>query len=239
MSQTTENNNINMNKIIIDTLEEIDIKDNTIDLSIKTKKLTINVEGQVLINEIENKNEDLELTINLKEKSTLIYNRFMIHEKMNNIITINQNNKSNIIFNYSIIANNKNNLIIKSNINGNDNNTEINVKAITQNEGNCVIETTGSIKEKVENNNLIENIKVLLLNDKESVIIPNLLVSSNEVEVNHAATISGIDKNYMFYLNSKGINNNNAIKLIKNGFLLSNMNIKEETKEMIKQMIEN
>lgn len=239
MSQTTENNNINMNKIIIDTLEEIDIKDNTIDLSIKTKKLTINVEGQVLINEIENKNEDLELTINLKEKSTLIYNRFMIHEKMNNIITINQNNKSNIIFNYSIIANNKNNLIIKSNINGNDNNTEINVKAITQNEGNCVIETTGSIKEKVENNNLIENIKVLLLNDKESVIVPNLLVSSNEVEVNHAATISGIDKNYMFYLNSKGINNNNAIKLIKNGFLLSNMNIKEETKEMIKQMIEN
>jgi Fe-S cluster assembly scaffold protein SufB len=85
-------------------------------------------------------------------------------------------------------------------------------------------------------NNLIESIKILVLNNEESVCIPNLLVSSNEVEVNHAATISCIDPNYLFYLNSKGISNESATKLIKNGYLLNNLNINSEIKEKINEL---
>ena len=83
----------------------------------------------------------------------------------------------------------------------------------------------------------LEDIKVLLLNDEESIIIPNLLVSSNEIEVNHAATISGIDQNYLFYLNSKGISNEASEKLIKNGYLVGNLDITKEQKERIEEML--
>ncbi len=227
-----------MNKICIDKENVIDIKDNAISLDIKVEKLTINVKGKVLIQEINKKeNENLTLTINVEPNSSLIYNRFMIHDKTENKIILNQDNNSSVSFNYSFITNDKCKLTFDSNLNGNDNNTEIKIKAVTENKGSANITSTADTKPRIINNNLIESIKILMLNDEESVCIPNLLVSSNEVEVNHAATISGIDENYLFYLNSKGLSNASAIKLIKNGYLLSNLAINEEIKKEIEELI--
>ena len=97
-----------MNKIIIDKENNIDIKNNVIELDIQVNELTINIEGKVLLNEINTKdNEELDLTINLLPNSELIYNRFIIYKNMNNKITINQDNNSSMRFNYSLIANEK------------------------------------------------------------------------------------------------------------------------------------
>lgn len=227
-----------MNKIFIDKENVIEIKDNAVALEINSTELTINVKGKVLIQEISKKsNETLNLTINIEPNSSLIYNRFMIHDKIDNKITLNQQNNSSAIFNYSFIANNKCNLILNSNLNGDNNETEIKVKAVTENLGSTNITSTADTKPKILNNNLLESIKILMLNDEESVCVPNLLVSSNEVEVDHAATISGIDENYLFYLNSKGISTVSATKLIKNGYLLSNLDINEEIKKEIEELI--
>lgn len=227
-----------MNKLIIDKENNIDIKNNVIELDIEVKELTINIEGRVLINEITKKDsEELNLIINIKPNSELVYNRFIIHNTMNNKFIINQENNSSMRFNYSIIANNKCKLDFDSNINGDNNKTEIYVRAVTQDTGSVNIKQTADTKPKIKDNNLLESIKVLLLNDEESVIEPNLLVSSNEIEVNHAATLSSIDKDYLFYLNSKGISNDKAKELIKEGFLLSNLDITKEQREQIKELI--
>lgn len=227
-----------MNKLLIDKENNIEIKDNVVDLIINVKDLVINVKGKVLIQEISKKdNEELNLTINMEPNSSLIYNRFIIHKKANNKITINQNNNSNITFNYSFIANDKVNLLCNSNLSGNNNETEIKIKAVTENKGSTKITSTAEVIPRIENNHLIESIKILLLNNEESVCIPNLLVSSNEVEVNHAATISSIDKDYLFYLNSKGLSNESATNLIKNGYLLSNLDINQKIKEQIEELI--
>lgn len=227
-----------MNKLLIDKENNIEIKDNAIELDIKVKDLTLNIKGSVLINEI-NKydNEELNLTINIEPKSSLIYNRFILHNKANNKITINQDNTSNVSFNYSIIATDKVELTINSSLTGNDNETSIKVASVTENKGKVIITSTADVLPKIENNNLLESIKILLLNDEESVCIPNLLVSSNEVEVNHAATISGIPQDYLFYLNSKGLSNEAATKLIKNGYLINNLDINKEIKEQILGLI--
>ncbi len=227
-----------MNKLLIDKENNIEIKDNAIELDIKVKDLTLNIKGNVLINEI-NKydNEELNLTINIEPKSSLIYNRFILHNKANNKITINQDNTSNVSFNYSIIATDKVELTINSSLTGNDNETSIKVASVTENKGKVIITSTADVLPKIENNNLLESIKILLLNDEESVCIPNLLVSSNEVEVNHAATISGIPQDYLFYLNSKGLSNEAATKLIKNGYLINNLDINKEIKEQILGLI--
>lgn len=227
-----------MNTIVIDKENVIDIKDNAIELNINVEELTINVEGRVLINEIRKlSNETLNLTINLSEGSSLTYNRFLVNKEAKINIITNQNNKSTLIFNYSILTKEPSTIDFTSNIDGNDNFTEINIKGITEDKGQLKITSTANTKEKITNNNLLEDIKVLLLNDEESVVIPNLLVSSNEIEVNHAATISGIDQNYLFYLNSKGISNEASEKLIKNGYLIGNLDITKEQKERIEEML--
>lgn len=227
-----------MNKLLIDKENNIEIKDNAVELDIKVKDLTLNIKGNVLINELCKKdNEELNLTINIEPKSSLIYNRFILHNKANNIITINQDNTSNVSFNYSIIATDKVELTINSNLKGNDNETSIKVASVTEDKGKVIITSTADVLPKIENNNLLESIRILLLNNEESICIPNLLVSSNEVEVNHAATISGIPQDYLFYLNSKGLSNEAATKLIKNGYLINNLDINKNIKEQIMELI--
>lgn len=228
-----------MNKITVTKEEQIDLKDNAVDIDINVSKLTINVKGKVLINEISKKEqEDLDLIINIEPQSSLIYNRFLIHNIMNNKITINQDNKSDVVFNYSFIANDKCHLTIDSNLCGNDNETEVNIKAVTEKDGNATIIGTADTKPKIENNNLVESIKVLMLNEEASICIPNLLVSSNEITVNHACTISSLDKDSLFYLESKGLSRKDATKLIKNGYLIGNLSINNEIKQDIINLIE-
>ncbi len=227
-----------MNKILIDKENNIEIKDNAIELDIKVNELTLNIKGNVLINEISKKeNEELNLTINIEPKSSLIYNRFILHNKANNNITINQDNTSNVSFNYSLIATDKVELTVNSTLTGNDNETSIKVASVTEQNGKVIITSTADVQPKIINNNLLESLKILLLNNEESICIPNLLVSSNEVEVNHAATISGIPQEDLFYLNGKGLSNEAATKLIKNGYLLNNLEINKNIKEQIMELI--
>ena len=48
-----------------------------------------------------------------------------------------------------------------------------------------------------------------------------MFINSNEVIANHNSTIGNINKDYLFYLNSKGIDNDEAKKLIILGFVKS------------------
>ena len=167
----------------------------------------------------------------------MCYNRFIIHNKADNKINLIQQNNSKATLNYSLVANDKVKLGIDSTLSGDNNETEIKIAAVTEQNGSTTISSTADVLPNIKENNLIESIKILVLNNEESVCIPNLLVSSNEVEVNHAATISCIDPNYLFYLNSKGISNESATKLIKNGYLLNNLNINSEIKEKINELL--
>ena len=227
-----------MNKLLVDKENNIEIKDNAVELDIQVTDLTLNIKGKVLIQEISKKdNEELNLTINIEPNSSLIYNRFIIHNKADNKINLIQQNNSKATLNYSLVANDKVRLGIDSTLSGDNNETEIKIAAVTEQNGSTTISSTADVQPNIKENNLIESIKILVLNNEESVCIPNLLVSSNEVEVNHAATISCIDPNYLFYLNSKGISNESATKLIKNGYLLNNLNINSEIKDKINELL--
>ena len=80
---------------------------------------------------------------------------------------------------------------------------------------------------------MLENIRILSLNNEENIIYPNLLVSSDEAEVNHKASISGLDEDYLFYLMSKGISKEEASKLITRGFLMNKLEISNEEKDKL------
>ena len=57
------------------------------------------------------------------------------------------------------------------------------------------------------------------LNDGRSYIYPNMYINTKNVIANHAATITDISNDYLFYLNTKGISNEDAKKIIIDGFL--------------------
>ena len=87
------------------------------------------------------------------------------------MIDIKVMNNSVVNFNYSFIAKDKCNLELNSNLEGNDNKTEIKVSAVTEQLGSAYVKSTAKTKEKIINNNLIESIKILLLNDEAYIHI--------------------------------------------------------------------
>ena len=81
------------------------------------------------------------------------------------------------------------------------------------------VKVNGSVIKDTTNNELYENIKMLNINEGKSSIVPNMFINTKNVIANHAASITNINKDYLFYLNCKGIKDKECIKLIKNGFL--------------------
>ena len=143
-------------------------------------------------------------------------------------INIQENNDTTLEFNYSLYQSIKASIILDSKVLGNNNKCSMNVYGVSDKDGAIVVNATGSVLENIKDNDLLENIRILMLNDSENVIVPNLLVESNEVSVNHNATISSLDTNYLYYLNSKGLSYEDAKKLIVKGFLKSKLKLRKK-----------
>lgn len=225
-----------MNKIIVDEEKVLSINNAIVFLEIAVKEVTINIKGTVLINDLINTLENAIVTINLAPGSSLVYNNFS-KGKVKNQITINQENNSTVIYNYSLLVTDESSLKINVNIKGSNNNCKVNVKAVTKNKGFINVIATGDITKNVINNNYLENIRILMENDEENTILPNLFVSSNNIEAFHNATISSFSKEDLFYLNSKGLSEKLAKELIMKGFLINNLELNEENKLLITNML--
>lgn len=63
--------------------------------------------------------------------------------------------------------------------------------------------------------------RIINLNDKKSTIKPNLLIDEYDVEANHAALIGKFQDEELFYLQSRGLKQEEAISLLIKGFLCS------------------
>ena len=114
-------------------------------------------------------------------------------------------------------------ITLNANVTGNNNISRINFHGVTENDGVIKNVATSKVDENTKNNEVLENLRIITLNDAENMIVPNLLVRSDGVNAIHNTTISTVPKDYLFYLNSKGINNKEATKLIVDGFLKSNL----------------
>ena len=220
-----------MNKIIVNK-RSYHLNNEEVILNYVQNDIELNIMGKVVINDFNN-NSDIKLSINLSDNSELIYNRFN-KNIVNNMIEINVYNNNYLDFNQSIFEEVTGKYNLKCNILGNDNKVIVNVHGISNEFGKITIEATGDIKKNIKNNDMLENIRILNLNNEQNIIIPNLLVSSEEVMVNHNATMSNVNEDYLFYLMSKGLSKYTASKLIIDGFIFKNLKIDDELKQYIK-----
>ena len=206
--------------------DNIVLDNEIVELEFKTLKCNLTIKGSVWINDLNNNNLE-ELNITLLDGSRLLYNKYTKDIK-NLKINIQENNDTTLEFNYSLYQSIKASIILDSKVLGNNNKCSMNVYGVSDKDGAIVVNATGSVLENIKDNDLLENIRILLLNDSENVIVPNLLVGSNEVSVNHNATISSLDTNYLYYLNSKGLSYEDAKKLIVKGFLKSKLKLRKK-----------
>ena len=62
--------------------------------------------------------------------------------------------------------------------------------------------------------------RILLLSDQaHAEAIPDLEILTDDVKCSHAASISNLDEEHLFYLMSRGLSKKQVEKLIVNGFL--------------------
>lgn len=220
---------IKMNKLIVD--KELLIENFIGQVTYNNKESILNIKGHCILCDY---NSASDLVINLEANSSLNYYRLR-NNPLNTKTIINHNKNSQCIFKEAIL-NKDNNFNYNINVNMDADNSSNNVYLRVVNEfGYLHIIANGNVSKDTKNNILLEDLRGLNFNDNKLIIEPNMQILSNSVEANHNVTISNVNKDDLFYLNSKGISDLEAIKLLKNGFILGifPLEIKEEIKKII------
>lgn len=190
-----------MNKLVLD-------KENIINISID-KDTICNINKEYNIKE---------LNIELKDNVKFIINHYSEIDKSELKINIIENNNSEFLYNHSFISKKDYNVYINVKMIGNKSKNTINIHGISDGGKSSVI-IDGKVNENTIDNELDENIKLLNINNGTSNIYPNMYIDTKNVSANHSASISLVNEDYIFYLMSKGINRENSIRLILDGFL--------------------
>lgn len=72
-----------------------------------------------------------------------------------------------------------------------------------------------------QTNSYLKNENLLLGNQARADSIPSLEIDANDVRASHGATVGRIDEEYVFYLQSRGIPRNTAVRMVVEGFFSS------------------
>ncbi len=157
-----------------------------------------------------------ELEIFLEDNAMVTINFFSLKKKFNSKIITKQQNNSTLKIIESFINEADVSEEIKNYITGNNNKCEIIIRCISK--FNIHINLLSKVKSGTTNNELIQNAKAII--EKGIIEIdPNIEVDTLDVSANHFISILNIDQDNLSYLQSKGINEENAKKLIKEGLL--------------------
>jgi Fe-S cluster assembly protein SufD len=89
-----------------------------------------------------------------------------------------------------------------------------NARAIFQ--GMIKIDASGQ-----QTNSYLKNDNLLLSDHARADSIPSLQIDANDVRASHGATVGRIDEEYIFYLQSRGVPRNTAVRMIVEGFFSS------------------
>ena len=230
MNKLLLNNDDEVNTLVIEEDTELVIR-----LSNIEKHLNVIVEKDVCLNIIEiSNNTKNNLSVTLHENSTLIYNKIAkdIKDKINILLDGAFSNISlyssivglkKVVCDFNIVHNNINtsSYLFNHGVNSSNNEMLFNVDA----------KVNACAKDSVTNQ---EN-KIINTSCGKSKILPNLLVDNNDVVASHSAYISDFDKESMFYLKSRGIQEQTARDLLMNGFLIGNLKQIEDYRSEIEE----
>lgn len=79
--------------------------------------------------------------------------------------------------------------------------------------------------------------KIINTSCGKSKILPNLIVDNDDIVASHSAFIGDFDREDIFYMESRGISEDESRKLLYDGFLIGNLNYIDEQEENIKNIL--
>lgn len=220
-------------------------KDSNLDIEIKLKeetKLNFNI----------NVKEDVNLNLNIitKGESGKVQYKYNIDKnayvnvfKFQNINSIKEmviaklsGENARIDYNFKTISNNKE--TYDYHIFHDANNTISNIKnnGVCIKNGIIIYQVSSFVPKDIIGCVVNQNNRIVNLTNNKSEIMPNLYIDSHDVEASHNALIGKFSDEEMFYIQSRGIDYNNALKLLISGFLTSDINNKKILKEINKNI---
>ncbi len=205
-----------------------------IDLDKHINKLDATIKGNTVINAI-NLHNNLNLKLKVSKNCNLTINMFDYAVELDTFIDVELDDGAHFILNSSFISEVKYTLTVNTKIYGNDTYACVNIRGINEEESTVKVLMNGTVAGETHGNVIDEYAKIINKSTLSSVMIPNLIINTNEVEANHGVSIGSVNDEELFYLLSKGIDKSYAIKLIEEGFLLSIMN--ELVSETIKNIL--
>lgn len=208
-----------MNKLLVVEDKKITSGEYNLELN---KNVVINIEGNVILHDINNINK--EFNIELEDNSNLDLYLIKKSECDYNIsFSLLNNVKLNL--NMLILNNNKNKVTVNINMLGNSSKAILDIRGMNiDNDSNLDIICNGYVKKDTKDNELIENLKGLIKNENDTIkISPVMKIDTNEVSANHLVTIGSFNKEELFYLESLGLDKDNAQNMLTNSFLKHNM----------------
>ena len=228
-----------VNRILLDNSnkENINIKEDT-NLLIKdlaSERIILNIyDSNLNIFVIDCKSKKRTYELNIYGGSVSFNN--ISYDSYGVDIYVNLNKKdSNITIHNSLIAKSKEIYNIKVNHNFSSTNSAIHNNGITLNDASITFNVTsyapkGSVKSKIN-----QDSKIITLNkENNNCINPILLIDEYDAEARHAAFIGNFKESELFYLMSRGLNRDEASKLLIDGLLIGTLDIDFDEKEMIK-----
>ncbi len=226
-----------MNKLLVNSEEEINnlvIEEDTelvLNFNDTSRDIYIVVEDNICLNIVDiSFNTSNKINITLKNDSRVIYNKFSINSG-DYIYTLLDGEYSNVVINNSVVNNDDTKM--KFVIEHNNTNTSSNLSnhGVNNSSGTLYFNVDSKINRSASLACADQENKIINLVKGDSKILPNLLVDNYDVSASHSAYISDFDKKSMFYLKSRGISDNEARRLLLEGFLIGNLDVDDETKK--------
>ena len=196
-----------------------------------SRDIYIVVEDNICLNIVDiSFNTSNKINITLKNDSRVIYNKFSINSG-DYIYTLLDGEYSNVVINNSVVNNDDTKM--KFVIEHNNTNTSSNLSnhGVNNSSGTLYFNVDSKINRSASLACADQENKIINLVKGDSKILPNLLVDNYDVSASHSAYISDFDKESMFYLKSRGISDNEARRLLLEGFLIGNLDVDDETKK--------
>lgn len=183
----------------------------------------LNIAENIKVN-IDEMNESKELKIryqyNIGENSQVINNQFhhIKDVKQLEIINLNGLNSSFESTIKTICSGNQKYDIYVYHSFKNTNSKIIN-KGVTVKDGNLTFNVTSIVYEGIKGCELDQKNRIVNLTQNKCYIHPILLIEEQDVTANHAAYIGTFEEKDLFYLKSRGLTEEEATRLMINGFL--------------------
>lgn len=176
-------------------------------------EININV-GRVVFNNISYNSNDVKMIFNLnkEQSSVVVYNSVIAKHKVDYDIKINHNTKNT--------------------------DSDIHNNGVTKEDGTIRFDVYSYAPKGSKNCKINQDSKIISLNDiNDNKINPILLIDEFETEARHAAYIGNFNGTELFYLKSRGLNDDDAKNLLINGLLVGTLDVCFNEREILKNKL--